>query len=792
MTDNDFRYHSSHWGTFSARMRGDELDVRPFDRDPAPSAILENLPSALRHPARLTQPLIRRGWLEDGPRPDGRRGSDSYVAVDWDEALGRAANELKRLGAAPSQPRGGPLPGARVFGGSYGWSSAGRFHHAQSQVHRFLNSVFGGYVASVDTYSSAAGQVILSYVWGNALRMSRDRNLWHEIAEESELVIAFGGLPLRNLQVSPGGSSQHTALKNMRRAIERGCAFVSVSPLADDMADLANVSRLTPRPATDVAMMLGMAFHLHERGLADTGYLEKYTSGYEKFLPYLTGESDGIAKTPEWAETICGVPASEIRNLAEQAAHKRTHITVAYALQRSRYGEEPVWMALVLAAMLGHWNAPGGGFSYSLGSMGGTGKPPLDVPLPSLPQGENRVGDFIPVARITDLLTRPGEAYTYKGETRHYADIRLVYWAGGNPFHHHQNLSVLAQAFTRPDTVIVHDSVSTATTRYADIVFPATLTAEREDIGAAGNDPFLVPMQRLAAPLPGARDDYEIFADLARRLDCEEKFCEGRTSREWQQALYARTQKALEKRKLPAPDFETFMAGEVVDLPVSDAPSRMERFHLDPIANPLETKSGKIEIWSDDVAASGLPPHPAWVEPDEWLGGALAASHPFQLVANQPKGKLHSQLDFGRTSMSGKSNGRDVARLNADDASRLGIGAGDVIRIWNGRGGLLAVAAPDAGVMPSVIQLSTGAWYAPVELPGYGLTCVNGNPNAVTSDAGASGLSQGCTGQLCLVSAEKFAGEPPPPIAHDNMMKRTTKARESAAGPASLAAGADA
>ena len=103
------------------------------------------------------------------------------------------------------------------------------------------------------------------------------------------------------------------------------------------------------------------------------------------------------------------------------------------------------------------------------------------VPMPTLPQGRNGVADFIPVARIADMLLNPGGTYRYNGETRTYPDIRLVYWAGGNPFHHHQDLNRLRKAFARLDTLVVHELAWTATARHADIVLPCD-----HDAGARG------------------------------------------------------------------------------------------------------------------------------------------------------------------------------------------------------------------------------------------------------------------------------------------------------------------
>jgi len=149
--------HSSHWGAFSVRARDGAVDIIPHPDDPAPSPLLANIPAAVSHSARVARPMIRRGWLEKGPGPDERRGRDELVPVSWPEALDRLAAELRRVYAEH-----GPQA---VFGGSYGWASAGRFHDAQHQLHRFLN-LAGGYVRSVNSYSSGAASVLLPHVIG--------------------------------------------------------------------------------------------------------------------------------------------------------------------------------------------------------------------------------------------------------------------------------------------------------------------------------------------------------------------------------------------------------------------------------------------------------------------------------------------------------------------------------------------------------------------------------------------------------------------------------------------------
>lgn len=766
MPNVPFRQHSSHWGTFRARAVDGKLEIEPFAKDPMPSPLLRNFEASLSHPARLSRPLVRKGWLQDGPGPDKRRGNDDYVEMDWDDALDLAARELQRLGAEH-----GSSAGNHVFGGSYGWSSAGRFHHAQSQVHRFLNTAFGGYVRSVDSYSSAAGAVILSYVLGDSRVMTRDHPYWQEVADNSELVLAFGGLPLRNANVSNGGISNHCALPCLRTARDRGAKFVLISPLRDDLPDEIPCDWYAPHPGTDTALMLGMAWHLHHKGLVDRAYLDEYTMGYETFEAYLLGKTDSTPKTPEWAEAICGISASHIEALAERAAGSVTLINVTYSLQRAENGEQPVWMALVLSAMLGHMKKPGGGFCYGLSSIGNIGRPPLNIHLPTLSQKTNGVSDFIPVARISDLLLHPGETYTYKGEVRSYADIRLVYWAGGNPFHHHQDLARLKQAFSRPETIIVHDSVATATTRHADIVFPATTTLERDDIGASANDPHIFAMQKIAEPFGEARNDYDIFTALAQRLGVKTVFTEGKSAADWLQSLYEPAREALEQKGFHAPSFEAFWQDGQLDIPVRQTPGFVARFHRDPDRFPLATASGKIEITCEAIRSNsdcGIQPHPVWVEPGGQQENARnMTAFPLQLVANQPATRLHSQLDFGAYSVESKINGREPVRIHPEDAAKRAITDGDTVKIQSPYGATLAGAIVTDTVRQGVVQLATGAWYDPMTETSGAVICQAGNPNAVTSDVGASPLSQGCTGQLAFVEVRRVNAEEPNPVMSD-------------------------
>ncbi|MDQ1077824.1 molybdopterin guanine dinucleotide-containing S/N-oxide reductase [Pseudoroseomonas cervicalis] len=749
-----FRQHSSHWGVFTARMRPEGLEVRPHPGDPDPNGILDNFPAALRHEARIAQPMVRRGWLERGPGPDARRGRDEFVPVSWEKALDLLAGELSRV-------RDQHGAGA-VFGGSYGWASAGRFHHAQSQVHRFLNTALGGYVRSVNSYSSGAATVIVPHILGDYEDLTKHNVTWEQIAEHSDVVLAFGGMALKNSMVAGGGISQHVERGAMDRARARGCRFVLVGPLRSDLPEEAGAEWLSLRPNTDTALMLALTHTLAAEGLHDRAFLDRYTTGWAVFEDYLMGRTDGQPKDAEWAAGITGMAAADILALARSLAGKRVLVVVAHALQRAEHGEQPVWMGMTLAAALGQIGLPGGGYGYALGAIGYYGRRYNAVPVPTLSQGRNKIADFIPVARISDMLLNPGGAYRYNGQTRHYPDIKLVYWAGGNPFHHHQDLNRLRQAFARIDTLVVHELAWTATARHADIVLPCTMTLEREDLGASSNDPLLVAMHRLAEPYGQARDDYDIFSGLAERMGVGEAFTEGRSSRQWLEHLYERTRAALEAIGAPAPGFEEFWRQGTLKLPQApDDGGKLRAFREDPEANRLSTPSGRLEIYSETVARFGeadCPGHPAWLPPED----VPRAEAPLVLVANQPATRLHSQLDFGGHSQESKHRGREVARMHPADAAARGIQDGDVIRLFNERGACLAGVRLDEGVRQGVVQLATGAWYDPADPEEEKSLCVHGNPNVLTRDVGTSNLAQGCTGQLTTIEVERFDGNLPP------------------------------
>ncbi len=758
---------TSHWGAHGVRVVDDEIvEVVPHPTDPDPSPLLAGVIGAARHATRIQRPAIRRGWLEHGPGPSDSRGNDDFVEVSWSEAIDAVAAELQRVRSKHGNES--------IFGGSYGWASAGIFHQAQTQLQRMLNLI-GGYTRSINSYSNGTSVVVLPHIVGSAEEVLRRPTSWPTIVEHTDLVVAFGGIPAKNVFVTHGGMTQHHTGRYLLQAVGRGVEFALISPVRNDLPAGIPATWYPVTPGTDVALMFGLSHTLLTEGLADREFLDRYTAGADIFEAYVLGTSDGVAKDADWASTRCQIPADDIRSLARRMASVRSLVTVTWSLQRIPHGEQPVWAGLALAALLGQIGLPGGGFGHGYGSMGDVGSTGPAVGLPHMPKGPNPVRTFIPVARIADMLLSPGAEFTYDGGRYTYPDIRLVYWAGGNPFHHHQDLARLRRALASTETVIVNEPYWTAMARHADIVLPTTIPTEREDFGAGRRDTHLNAMHRATSAPGEARDDHEIFRMIAERMGVGDAFTEGRTPRQWLEHMYERWRAKIGEGGGEAPPFERFWADGGVKMPFPDEDLVMfAQFRNDPDQFKLRTPSGRIELSSEVIASFGYadcPGHPAWFEPDNGGDG----SFPIHLIANQPSTRLHGQLDVGAFSLASKVNGREPILINPIDADARGIGDGDVVRVFNDRGACLAGAVHSTAVRPGVAQLATGAWYDPLQLDNGTVMCVHGNPNSVTEDRPTSSLSQGCAGQQARVQIELFVGTLPSIRAHEppTMVLRT-------------------
>ena len=535
---------------------------------------------------------------------------------------------------------------------------------------------------------------------------------------------------------------------------------ISINPQRTTTDEVMGAEWVPIIPNTDTALFLAMSHHLLVTNRWNRDFVQQYTVGFDRFRAYLEGkDADGTpAKTPEWASRITGIPAARIRQLADLFASKRTQLAGSWAIQRAHHGEMPYWAIVNFACMLGNIGLPGQGVGFSW-HYGGGGTPQSgSTPPTGLSQGRNAVKKICPASRISEMLNNPGKEFTYNGSRYTYPKVKLIYNAGNNFMSHQQDLNELIRALQKVDTVVVQDCWWTASTRWADIVLPATTTVERNDISSGGtyNINKFYAMKQVVAPVGEALDDFEIFRRLAELCGVELGFTEGMEPMDYVQAAYEKSSAA---KIMP---FEEFWEKGVVTLPTPEAAHSWVRhgdFRADPVKNPLHTPSGRIEMYSATIEKMNLPdcpPMPKWQEPGEYLGNAKEGQ--VHVVSPHPYMRLHSQMANAEPLRKTYAvQTREPLLINTQDAKKRGIRDGDLVELYNERGALVVGARVSDRIMPGVVSIYEGAW---PQLDSKG-RCNNGQVNFITSSRPASGLTQATTANTCLASLRKCTDADP-------------------------------
>ncbi len=751
---------AAHWGPMLVETDGETvLSSRGALPTNHPNSLQTVVRDQVHSKTRVRFPMVRKGFLASPDSPQGVRGEDEFVRVSWDDALALIHQQHKRI-----RDEYGPTS---IFAGSYGWRSNGVLHKAATLLQRYM-SLAGGYTGHLGDYSTGAAQAIMPYVVGGN-EVYQQQTSWPLVLRHTDVVVLWSANPLNTLKIAWNASDEQ-GIGYFDALRKSGKRLICIDPMRSETVDFFgdSVEWLAPHMGTDVAMMLGIAHTLVENGWQDEAFLARCTEGYSIFAEYLTGKSDGVAKTAEWAAEICGIPAEKIRELAKLFHENTTMLMSGWGMQRQQYGEQKHWMLVTLAAMLGQIGTPGGGFGLSYHFANG-GNPTRRAAVLASMQGCVKDGieavEKIPVARIIEALEKPGAFYQHNGMDRHFPDIKFIWWAGGANFTHHQDTNRLIRAWQKPELVVISECFWTAAAKHADIVLPATTSFERNDMTMTGDysNQHLVPMKRVVPPRDEARDDFEVFADLSELWEPggRERFTEGKSDLAWLETFYdiARQRGASQHVTLP-PFAEFWEANALIEMPESEENARFVRFadfRRDPLAHPLKTDSGKIEIYSARIASFGYadcPPHPMWLEPDEWHGNARPEQ--LQLLSAHPAHRLHSQLNYSSLREQYAVAGREPVTLHPHDAKARGIADGDLVRVWNQRGQVLAGAVVSEGIKPGVICIHQGAW--PDLERAEGGICKNGAVNVLTKDLPSSKLGNGCAGNTALVWMEKYSG----------------------------------
>ena len=377
----------------------------------------------------------------------------------------------------------------------------------------------------------------------------------------------------------------------------------------------------------------------------------------------------------------------------------------------------------------------------------------------------------IPVARIVDALENPGGKYQHNGKEQTYPNIKMIWWAGGGNFTHHQDTNRLIKAWQKPEMIVVSECYWTAAAKHADIVLPITTSFERNDLTMTGDysNQHIVPMKQAVAPQFEARNDFDVFADLAELLKPggKEIYTEGKDEMAWLKFFYDAAQKGARAQRVTMPMFNAFwQQNKLIEMRRSEKNEQYVRygdFRADPVKNALGTPSGKIEIYSKTLEKFGYkdcPAHPTWLAPDEWKG--TADEKQLQLLTAHPAHRLHSQLNYAELRKKYAVADREPITIHTEDAARFGIANGDLVRVWNKRGQILTGAVVTDGIKKGVVCVHEGAW---PDLEN-GL-CKNGSANVLTADIPSSQLANACAGNSALVYIEKYTGNAPKLTAFD-------------------------
>jgi len=751
---------AAHWGPVLVETDGERVIS---SRGALPTAHPNSLQSAVRDQvhsnARVRYPMVRKGFLASPEKPQGVRGQDEFVRVSWDEALDLIDRQHKRI-----RDTYGP---SSIFAGSYGWRSNGVLHKAATLLQRYM-ALAGGYTGHLGDYSTGAAQAIMPYVVGGS-EVYQQQTSWPVVLEHSDVVVLWSANPLNTLKIAWNASDEQ-GISWFDALRGSGKRLICIDPMRSETVDFFGdkMEWIAPHMGTDVAMMLGIAHTLVENRWHDEAFLARFTTGYKIFADYLTGVSDGVAKTAEWAAEICGVPAAKIRDLAEIFHNHTTMLMAGWGMQRQQYGEQKHWMVVTLAAMLGQIGVPGGGFGLSYHFANGGNPTRRSAVLASmqgsLPGGADAV-EKIPVARTVEALENPGAPYQHNGMERRFPDIRFIWWAGGANFTHHQDTNRLIRAWQKPELVVISECYWTAAAKHADIVLPATTSFERNDLTMTGDysNQHLVPMKQVVVAQYEARNDFDAFAELCERWERggRQRFTEGKSELAWLETFYnIAAQRGASQQVTLSPFAAFWEANQLIEMPENPDNARFVRFadfRRDPEAHPLKTDSGKIEIYSQRIASYGYadcPGHPSWLAPDEWHGNAQEGQ--LQVLSAHPAHRLHSQLNYSHLRERYAVANREPVTLHPEDAQARGIRDGDTVRIWNHRGQILAGAVVTDGIKPGVICIHEGAWPDPE--PAAGGICKNGAVNVLTNDLPTSRLGNGCAGNTALAWLEKYRG----------------------------------
>ncbi len=465
----------------------------------------------------------------------------------------------------------------------------------------------------------------------------------------------------------------------IREAKARGVEVIVVDPRRTTTAKALGTQWIPVRPGTDTALMLAVLHVLIDEDLVDRGFVKKYSVGFKELERYVLGEEDGAPKNPAWAEEICGTPADVIVQLARQ--YGQTHPTAlipGLSIQRTVGGEEAIRMAIALQVATGNLGVLGG----SSGGLTWGRLPSPRIGVIGAPQ--NPVQVSIPAYCWADAVLE-GRRGGYP------SDIKAIYNVGGNFLIQGSDVNKNIRAFNEVEFSVCHERFMTPTAKYCDVVLPVTTFLERNDIVRPDGGNYLLFSSRAVPPLYEARNDYDVFCELAERLGFLQEYSEGRGEEEWLRSFVADSE---------VPEYEEFKR-EGLYLGRDQLRVGLSDFVADPEAHPLGTPSGRVQILSEAYADLGFTAVPAY-------RGLLADDrYPLMLVTPKSRFRVNSQNDNIPWFREREPHG---LWMNPHDAEERGIEDGGEVQVISPEGRIRITAMVTEDIMPGVVCLLEGVW----------------------------------------------------------------------------------
>ncbi|MGP9434300.1 dimethylsulfoxide reductase subunit A [Ewingella sp. AOP8-B2-18] len=661
------------------------------------------------NPDRLKYPMKRVG----------ARGEGKFVRISWEEAFDTLAGSMKKI----ISQYGNEAIYLNYGTGTLGGTMTRSWPPGATLIARLMNCC-GGYLNHYGDYSSAQIAEGLNYTYGGWA----DGNSPSDI-ENSKLVVLFGNNP-GETRMSGGGVTYY-----IEQARQKSKArMIIIDPRYTDTGAGREDEWLPIRPGTDAALAAALAHVMISENLVDQPFLDKYCVGYDEttlpegapknghYKAYILGQgADGIAKTPSWAAKITGISADKIIKLGREIGQaKPAFITQGWGPQRHSNGETATRAIAMLAILTGNVGINGGNSGAREGSY--------SLPFVRMPTFENPVQTSISMFMWTDAIFRAKEMTAtrdgVRGKEKLDVPIKFIWnYAGNCLINQHSDINRthdILQDDKKCEMIVVIDNHMTSSAKYADIVLPDCTASEQMDFcldASAGNMSYVIFADQAIKPRFECKNIYEMTSELAKRMGVEQKFTEGRTQEEWLRHLYLQSMQAI-----PAlPDFDTFrQQGMFKQRDPQGHHVAYKAFREDPVANPLATASGKIEIYSAqlaDIAATWqlekddvIDPLPVYAAGFENYDDPLASTYPLQLTGFHYKARVHST--YGNVDLL-KAACRQEMWINPLDAAARGISNGDMIRIFNARGEVQIAAKVTPRMMPGVVALGEGAWYSP-------------------------------------------------------------------------------